>query len=179
MLHETLDFSPWGSSVHGIFQVRILERVALFFSTGSFQARNWTRIFRVSCIAGRFFTCWAIREALVSYWRVLVCSYFSVYFHFIYCILFISLALTASFVFSSEASSLYPSFPDKIPTVFTYLPCILLSILWLMLWILYVVNCVILFHHALFSGVFCWAFIWDQFLSLLILLNFLCLSEFR
>ena len=103
----------------------------------------------------------------------------SLYFHFIYCILFISLALTASFVFSSEASSLYPSFPDKIPTVFTYLPCILLSILWLMLWILYVVNCVILFHYALFSGVFCWAFIWDQFLSLLILLNFLCLSEFR
>ena len=40
---------------------RTLKRVAYPFSRGSFQPRNWTR---VSCIAGRFFTCWATREAL-------------------------------------------------------------------------------------------------------------------
>ena len=39
---------------------RILEWVAYPFSSGSFQPRNWTR---VSCIAGRFFTNWAFREA--------------------------------------------------------------------------------------------------------------------
>ena len=39
---------------------RILERVAYPFSSGSFQPRNWTG---VSCIAGEFFTNWAIREA--------------------------------------------------------------------------------------------------------------------
>ena len=42
--------------------LRILEWVAYPFSRGSSQPRNWTR---VSCIAGRFFTNWAIREALV------------------------------------------------------------------------------------------------------------------
>ena len=39
---------------------RILEWVAHPFATGSSQARNQTR---VSCIAGWFFTNWAIREA--------------------------------------------------------------------------------------------------------------------
>ena len=45
--------SPPGSSVHGISQVRILEKVAISFSRGSSQPRD--RI-QVSCIAGRFFT---------------------------------------------------------------------------------------------------------------------------
>ena len=40
---------------------RILERVAYPFSSRSSQPRNRTR---VSCIAGRFFTNWAIMEAL-------------------------------------------------------------------------------------------------------------------
>ena len=39
---------------------RILAWVAFPFSSGSSQPRNQTR---VSCIAGRFFTNWAIREA--------------------------------------------------------------------------------------------------------------------
>ena len=40
-------------------QARILEWVAFPFSRGSSQPRNWTG---VSCIAGWFFTNWAIRE---------------------------------------------------------------------------------------------------------------------
>ena len=40
---------------------RILEWVVYPFSRGSSQPRNWTS---VSCIAGRFFSTWAIREAL-------------------------------------------------------------------------------------------------------------------
>ena len=39
---------------------RILEWVAYPFSSRSSRPRNWTR---VSCIAGRFFTIWAFREA--------------------------------------------------------------------------------------------------------------------
>ena len=46
---------------------RILEWVAYPFSSGSSWPRNWTR---VSCIAGRFFTNWAIGEALIWGWRV-------------------------------------------------------------------------------------------------------------
>ena len=44
---------------------RILEWVALPFSRGSSWLRNWTG---VSCMAGGFFTKWAIREALVDEW---------------------------------------------------------------------------------------------------------------
>ena len=49
-----------GSSVHRISQARILELVAIPFSKGPFWLRDWTWI---SCIAGRFFTIWASREA--------------------------------------------------------------------------------------------------------------------
>ena len=50
-------------TVHGILQARILEWVAFPFSRGSSQPRNWAR---VSCIAGGFFTNWAIREASLT-----------------------------------------------------------------------------------------------------------------
>ena len=55
-----MDCSLPGSSVHGTFQARILEWVAISFSRGFSQPRNRTR---VSCIVGRFFTNWAMREA--------------------------------------------------------------------------------------------------------------------
>ena len=59
-LGDHMDCSPPASSVHGILQARILERVAISSSRGSSQPRNQTR---VSCIAGRFFTVWATRKA--------------------------------------------------------------------------------------------------------------------
>ena len=52
-LCNPVDCSPPGSSVHGIFQARILEWVAISSSRGSSQPRDQTW---VSCIAGRFFT---------------------------------------------------------------------------------------------------------------------------
>ena len=48
-----------GFSVHGIFQARILEWVAMPSSRGSSQPRGQTRI---SHIVGRWFTIWATRE---------------------------------------------------------------------------------------------------------------------
>ena len=55
---DPMDSSPPGS-VHGILQARILEWVAISFSRGSSQPRDWTW---VSYISGRFFTVWAIGE---------------------------------------------------------------------------------------------------------------------
>ena len=49
-----MDCSPPGSSVHGILQARIPEWVAISF------CRDQTWVF---CIARRFFTIWAMREA--------------------------------------------------------------------------------------------------------------------
>ena len=62
-LCDPMDGSPPGSSVHGILQARILEWVTIFFSKGSSWPRDWTQ---VSCIAVRFFTLWATREAVDS-----------------------------------------------------------------------------------------------------------------
>ena len=60
VMANPMDCSPPDSSVHEIFQARILEWVAISFSRGSSQPRDRTR---VSCTAGRFFTDWATREA--------------------------------------------------------------------------------------------------------------------
>ena len=63
-LCNPMDCSPPGSSVHGNLQARILEWVANPFSRGSSRPSDWTC---VSCIAGRFFTTWATREAPFSH----------------------------------------------------------------------------------------------------------------
>ena len=49
-LGDPMDCSLPGSSVHGIFQARVLEWVAISFSMVSSQTRDQTQ---VSCIAGR------------------------------------------------------------------------------------------------------------------------------
>ena len=48
-----MDCSVPGSSVHGIFQARVLEWIAFPFSRGSSQPRDRARVSR---IAGGFFT---------------------------------------------------------------------------------------------------------------------------
>ena len=52
-LCNPMDYSPPGSSVHGILQERVLEWVAIAFSRGSSRPMDQTQ---VSCTAGRFFT---------------------------------------------------------------------------------------------------------------------------
>ena len=59
-LYNPMDCSLLGSSVLGILQARILEWVAIPFSRASSSAS-------VSCIAGRSFTIWAIREAQINW----------------------------------------------------------------------------------------------------------------
>ena len=60
-LCDPMDCSLPGSSIHGIFQARILEWIAVYSSRGSSQFRNWTQL---SCIASWYFTIWAIRDGL-------------------------------------------------------------------------------------------------------------------
>ena len=60
-LCDPMDCSLLGSSIHGLLQTRILEWVAISFSRGSSWPRDQTP---VSCIAGRHFNLWAIREVL-------------------------------------------------------------------------------------------------------------------
>ena len=61
ILCDPMDCNPPGSSVHGILQATILEWVAVpFFRLSS----GYIHQNQVSCIAGRFFTIWATREAV-------------------------------------------------------------------------------------------------------------------
>ena len=62
-LCDPKDCSRPGSSVHRIFQARILEWVAISCSKGSSQSRDWTFVSWVSWIAGRLFTHQGNREA--------------------------------------------------------------------------------------------------------------------
>ena len=53
-----------GSSVHEIFQARILEWLIIPFSRGSSWFRNWAWFF---CIAGRFLIIWATMAWLLIF----------------------------------------------------------------------------------------------------------------
>ena len=55
-LWDSVEHSPPDLSVHRILQARLPEWVAIPFSRGSFQPRDWIR---ASGIAGRFFIIWA------------------------------------------------------------------------------------------------------------------------
>ena len=70
-----MDYSPPGSSAHGILQTRMLEWVAIPFSRGSFQPKDQTQ---VSCIAGRVLTIWVTREAQ-GIWEKLITIITDVY----------------------------------------------------------------------------------------------------
>ena len=63
-LCNPMDYSPPGSSVHGILQAKILEWVAISFSRGSSQPRNRTHI---SFIGRQILYHWATGEDL-AWW---------------------------------------------------------------------------------------------------------------
>ena len=66
-LSHPLACSLPGSFVHGIFQARVLEWVAIPFSRVSSWPRDWTQ---VSCIVGRFFTIWATMKTRVTCYAI-------------------------------------------------------------------------------------------------------------
>ena len=67
-----MDYSPPGSSVHGILHARILEWVAISFSRGSSQPRDQTH---VSCIGRQILYRWASREAPLYTWFPLILAF--------------------------------------------------------------------------------------------------------
>ena len=62
-LYDPIDCSLPGSSVHEIFQARILEWVAISYSRGSSWPKDQTHISCISCISRRILYHWAIWEA--------------------------------------------------------------------------------------------------------------------
>ena len=86
-LCDPVNCSLPGSTVHGIFQARILEWIAISFCGVSSWPRDQTHGACVSCTAGEFLTCWATGEAIswpyvrVYFWTcdfsIDLCVYFS------------------------------------------------------------------------------------------------------
>ena len=86
-LCDPVDYSPPGSSVHGILQARVLEWVAISSSRGSSPPKDQISFSGFFCIAGKFFTtAW---EALGGEWihahvwlsaftGLITCSYHSI-----------------------------------------------------------------------------------------------------
>ena len=74
-----------GSSVHGIFQARVLEWIAISFSRGSSPPRNRTR---VSLIAGRHFTIWATFVIPLLEQLPKKIHFYEVYTYFCLCIMY-------------------------------------------------------------------------------------------
>ena len=68
-LSDPMNGSLPGSSIHGIFQARILEWVAISFSRRSSQPRDWTQVSRN---VGRLFTMWGTRETGGFQWIYLL-----------------------------------------------------------------------------------------------------------
>ena len=60
---DPMDCSLPGSSIHGIFQARLLEQVAISFSRGSSQPRDRTHVSCISCIGRRILYPWATSAA--------------------------------------------------------------------------------------------------------------------
>ena len=54
ILCHPMNCSLTGSSVHGVFQARIMQWVAIFFSRRSSQSRDQTHVSCVSCIGRQF-----------------------------------------------------------------------------------------------------------------------------
>ena len=72
-LCDPMDYSPPGSSIHGILQARILEWVAMPSSRGSSQPRDQTFIFYFFCIGRWVLYNWEAQPSLQRVNNILIC----------------------------------------------------------------------------------------------------------
>ena len=73
-LWDPMDHSLPGSSIHGCFQARMLEWVAISYSRGSSRPRDWSRGCCISCIGRRIL----YHRAM---WKALYCRKYSTNAH--------------------------------------------------------------------------------------------------
>ena len=104
-LYDLIDCSLRCSSIHGIFQARVLEWVTISFSTQSSRLRDRTQ---VSHIVERHFTVWATRQegrSTQKTWREAPCSILAPLF---ICFFLLPLSLLTGYVnWASQESCLF------------------------------------------------------------------------
>ena len=102
------DCSPPGSSVYGIFQVRILKWSAVSFSRGSFWLRDWICMFCISCIRRRVLYYWATWEVCM-FTQMSVCVYvYILYIHNFKVFNWITVTLSVQYSHSVMSDSMTP-----------------------------------------------------------------------
>ena len=85
-LRDPMDYSPQGSSVHGISQAIMLEWTAISFSRGSSWFKDWTYVSCLFCTASRFLItappgkphhlhcCCSVTNSCLTLWNPMDCS---------------------------------------------------------------------------------------------------------
>ena len=118
ILCNPMDCSPPGFSVHGIFQARILEWIAISFSRGSSWPRDQTCVSYISCIGRQILHHWATWEASLIYLRSSYKSSSCCPFHILFA--FLGLSLHQSLYFLTHAKRNSGNTHEKLVGV---LPC--------------------------------------------------------
>ena len=90
-----MDYSPPGSSVHGIVQARILECVAISSSRGCFLSRDQTLVSMSPALAGGFFT--------TTYYILYMCTQLNIIFG-----KFLNNGMVVSICVMSQTNNLVP-----------------------------------------------------------------------
>ena len=96
-LCDSMDCSPPDSSVHGIFQAKILKWVSISSSRGSCWPRDWNQVSSVSRIRGKFFTA-------EPSWKPIYLSYFNLHFFDMRCLASFCMFICHLYIFFSEVS---------------------------------------------------------------------------
>ena len=113
-----MDYSPPGSSVHGISQARILEWVAISFSMAYSRSRDQTH---VPCIGRKVLYHWATRKTPLHSFPMSLAFFFFLRFHvqvrsqlsfseFLKCISFRQLLYTFKVIIDTAFVSICPIF---------------------------------------------------------------------
>ena len=112
-LCDPMSCSPPGSSVHEIFQPRILEWVAISYSRGSSWHRDWTPISAPLVLAGRFLTTEPPGKLTLTplQWINFPCSLVRPNLSLLPFHAYLQSSLLPAAFFSSSSSS-FPSLPD-------------------------------------------------------------------
>ena len=115
-LCDPMDCSPPCSSVHGIFQARIVERVAISYSSGSSRSRNRTWVSYISCNGRQILYYYATWEAQDMYMHICACvCVFHIYVCVRMCVcvyIYIYIFPTSILPFLLTTIDTWPSFHD-------------------------------------------------------------------
>ena len=109
---DPMDFSPPGSSVHGIFQARVLEWVAISYFRGSSRPRNQIHSSCFSCMdRWTLYHCATWEAHMCAYIYTYVCIYIYIYIHIHTCVFIL---YTHMYIYTCVCVYIYTEFESRL-----------------------------------------------------------------